>query len=298
MGSGPTWCVWLSLVGLLGTPASAQEVSEHRPVFSPDGDRVVFMRQGPGTAGDWELFITDRSSEEPRRLTRSPGWDGYAVFSPDGSTIVFDRSTDGGDGAKQPHVMVIESGETRALGSWEGWLSVSDWSDEHGLLAFWERDGQRDLYLLDAEGSVIRRLTTTPELSEHDAHFSPSGDWIVFASGPAAGEGPTTLELMTSAGTERRVLVESQGRVYGAAWAPDAETIGYTDAPDGENGDVFTVVPASGCVDRLTEDPAWDHQPVWDPKGGRILFTSYRSGSERLYWLDIATRAVEPWRLP
>ena len=298
MGKGLKLCAWVVVGGLFGSSASGQEVNEHRPVISPDGERVVFMLQGPETDGDWELFVADRSGKELRRLTRSPGWDGYAVFSPDGSRLAFDRSTDGGDGAKQPHILALESGATHPLGSYEGWLSVSDWSPEHGLLAFWELHGQRDLYLLDESGVVQRRLTSTEELSEHDAHFSPDGQWIVMASGPAEGDGPTTLELITATGSDRTILVESQGRIYGAAWSPDGAAISFTDAPDGDNGDVFLIDVATRRVDRLTDDPAWDHMPVWGPVGESILFTSYRSGLERVYLLDVATRGTKPWRVP
>jgi Tol biopolymer transport system component len=287
----------LVLFGVISTPADGQEVSEHRPVLSPDGTRVVFMGRSPETDGDWELFIAGVNGAPARRLTHSPGWDGYAVFSPDGTSVAFDRSTEGTDDSKQPHVLTLDSGHVRMLGPFEGWLSVNDWSDDHGLLAFWERDGQRDLYLLDSAGRLVRQLTDTPEVSEHDAHFSPDGRWIVFASGPANGDGVTRLELIEPTGLERRVLAESPGRIYGGAWDPTGRKVAFTDAPDGENGDVYVVDVPTKRVTRLTEDPAWDHMPVWNATGERILFTSYRSGSERMYWLDLAAGSVLLWEV-
>ena len=288
--------LFIGALSVTSAQAEAQEINEHRPVISPDGQVVVFMRQSDGTGGDWELFRTDASGRHVDRLTDSEGWDGYAVFSPDGERLVFDRGSKDGD-AKQPYFLELATGEVRPLGTYEGWLSVSDWSEESGLLAFWERDGQRDLYLLDPQGGVVRPLTDTPALSEHDAHFSPDGAWIVLASGPADGEGKTSLDVMRSSGADRTTLVQSPDRIYGAAWSPGGDQIAFTDSPDGENGDVFLVEVADGRVERLTEDPAWDHMPVWGPDGDRLLFTSYRSGTERMYWLDLESRAVVHWKV-
>lgn len=275
--------------------AASQEVSEHRPVYSPDGTTVVFMRQSAATEGDWELFIADAAGTSARRLTDHVGWDGYAVFSPMGDRFIFDRSTDGGQGNKQPHVLQLPSGRVSPLGSYDGWLSVSDWSAEHGLLAFWERDGQRDLFLLDARGVVARRLTDTPETSEHDAHFAPDGHAIVFASEAADGAGGSRLEVMSTGGGGRRVLVESVGRIYGAAWSPDGARIAFTDAPDDDDADVFLIDVSSGQRDHLIDHPSWDHQPVWNAAGDALLFSSYRSGTERIYRLDLASSAVGLW---
>lgn len=283
---------------LLGGPAQAlvaQDTNEHRPVYSPSGHHVVFMLQSDATDGDWELFISDPTGAHARRLTHHSGWDGYAVISPDGEALVFDRGLSGNDN-KQPHLLRTASGEVSALGNYDGWLSFSGWSAKHGLLGFWEKDGQRDLYLFDERGAVRQRLTNTPNQSEHDAHFSPDGDHIVFASGPADGDGPTTLELIDASGGDRRVLVRSEGRIYGASWSPDGTRIGYTDAPDGENGDVFVLHATTGEVERITVDPAWDHMPVWSPDGTTLLFSSYRSGTERIYAMPLDSRAIRPWR--
>lgn len=287
-------------VGLLAVAgAGAEERNEHRPVYSPDGTRVVFMSSSEETGGDWELYVVDSDGRRPRRLTTHSGWDGYAVWAPDGASILFDRSLTGGLEDKVPFLLELGSGEERRLGSWEGWLSVSDWSAAGRLLAFWERDGQRDLYLLTPDGAIARRLTDTTDVSEHDAHFSSDGWRIAFASGPAAGggDGRTAIEVIDLATGDRKTLRTSPGRLYGVAWSPDGAKIAFTDAPEGgdDDADIFVLELDGGAITRLTDDPAWDHMPAWAPDGRTLLFTSYRSGAERIYALDLESGSIRPF---
>ena len=235
----------------------------------------------------------DSDGRNLKRLTNHKGWDGYAVWSPDGSRIVFDRGDVDGK-KKRPFILNLESGELRALGDYEGWLSISDWSsDGNTLLGFHETGGQRDLVLVDLDGSVTKRLTNTPGHSEHDAHFSPNDTQVAFANGPVNGSG-TSLEMLVLATDQRGIVHTSEGRIYGLSWSPAGTMIAYTDSPGGSEDDaeVFLVTPGTSIVTQLTDDPAWDHMPVWHPDGRMLLFTSYRSGEERIYSLDPASHHV------
>lgn len=278
---------------LLGTPIAAEEHNQHRPVFSPDGNRMIFMLNSPETNGDWELFLVNTDGSSLKRLTNRTGWDGYAVWSPDGSHIVFDRETGPDNPAKQPVMMDLKNGATNPLGIYPGWLSINDWYGDT-LLAFWEKDGQRDLYLLDMNGGIVNQLTDTPNISEHDAHFSPDGKTVAFASGPSENtsgdNSETRLETLQLDTAVRTMLRKSAGRLYGIDWSPDGKQIAYTDAPGGQDddADVFVYDFASKVTTACTQNSAWDHMPVWapnsiSPDSISIVFTSYRTGEERLY---------------
>lgn len=273
-------------IGLALVAAASMGVAEttvHRPVISPDGERIVFMMQSEETGGDWELFAMRLDGRDQQRLTHHVGWDGYAVWSPSGDALVFDRGVD--NDSKRPHRIDLDSLEVAAFGPVrEGWLAVNDWNAS-GLLAFWERDGQRDLFLLNEDGSSQRQLTDTPRVSEHDAHFSPDGRLAAFASGASSGEGRTRLETLDLQHGNRRTRHESAGRIYGIDWSPDGTRIAFTDAPGGgdDDADVFVLELATGTIDPVTDDPAWDHMPEWTADGEALLFTSYRDGTEALY---------------
>ncbi len=66
-----------------------------------------------------------------------------------------------------------------------------------------DRDGTADLYLMDADGGNVRRLTSTPE-TERGPDWSPDGAAILFS---VDGEGRSELSLVNADGSELRGLV-------------------------------------------------------------------------------------------
>jgi Tol biopolymer transport system component len=283
----------LALVGmplLLTTLHSVAALNEHRPVCSPDGSRMIYMLKSEQTKGDWELYMLKFDSQVISRLTNHKGWDGYAVWSPDGTKIVYDREDAPGE-PNRPWIMDIEGRTRKPLGSHEGWLSVSDWSIDNRILGFHELNGQRDLVTLDQNGDVIEQITDTDKYSEHDAHFSPDGKQIAYANGSIEG-GNTTLELIDLESGNKTTLRSSVGRIYGVSWSPDGEKIAFVDAPDGndDDADIYVYTAADQNFKQVTDDPSWDHMPVFCNDSKILIFTSDRSGEERIYRVDTEPR--------
>lgn len=274
---------WLGLsVGELANAAA----SEHRPVCSPDGSRLVYMLKSERTKNDWELYQLTFSSQNRKRLTAHKGWDGYAVWSPDSRNIIFDRE-DEPDGQKQPWIMNLEDFTSKPLGPFEGWLSISDWSKDNSLLGFHELAEQRDLVLLDLDGNIVKKITNTVDQSEHDAHFSPDGTKVAYANGLLDGS-ETSLEIIELESGNKTILRTSIGRIYGLSWSPGGDKIAFVDAPGGENddADIFIYDITEQSFQQVTDDPAWDHMPVYCKDDHTLFFTSYRSGEERIYQVN------------
>lgn len=85
--------------------------SDRRPVWSPDGQYIVFMRQFDD--GNWELFRVQVADDSVLQLTNNPAQDGLPTISPDGRWVAFasDRS-----------------------GTWEIWLIGLDGNGEQPLM--------------------------------------------------------------------------------------------------------------------------------------------------------------------
>jgi Tol biopolymer transport system component len=116
------------------------------PSFSPDGAQIVFESHD-GT--DYEIYVADIETGKTQQLTDSPGGDGWPVWSPDGSAIAFSSERD--DCAFVP-------------------------DDEECWETGEPRDYYRDIWLMDPDGSNVRRVST--ELAQFVA-WSPDGRYLL-----------------------------------------------------------------------------------------------------------------------
>lgn len=260
--------------------------NEHRPMCSADGSKMIFMMQTERTKDDWELYMLDFESQTRSRLTTHRGWDGYAVWSPDGNSIIFEREVSV-DKPKRPWIMELDGRTSKPLGRYEGRVSVSDWSSDNRLLGFQELNGQRDLVMLNLAGNIVEKLTETPDYSEHDARFSPDGRKIAYANGEL-GVSKTSLEVLNLDDDSKTVLRTSIGRIYGISWSPDGDKIAFADSPGGDDddADIFIYTIEDQSFKQVTDDPAWDHMPMFCENSQTLFFTSYRSGEEKIYQLN------------
>jgi Tol biopolymer transport system component len=260
--------------------------NEQRPVCSADGTKMIFMMQTERTENDWELYLLDFESQTRSRLTSHRGWDGYAVWSPDGSSIIFDREVSP-DKPKRPWIMELDGRTSKPLGRYAGRVSVTDWSDDNRLLGFQQLNGQSELVMLNRSGKIIANITETTDHNEHDAHFSPDGQKIVFANRALQG-GETSLEVIDLNDGNRTVLRTSSGRIYGVSWSPEGDKIAFVDTParTDDEADIFIYTIADQSFKQVTEEPSIDHMPMFCQNSHTLYFTSFRSGAERIYRID------------
>lgn len=104
------------------------------PMFSPDGERIVFMSRRE--ARDWDIFSVNADGSDLQRLTESPADEGLPTWSPDGRAIAF-ASNRGGEWAIW--AMTSEGSDQQKLfdieGSPDGFVSSSQdasrgWAEE------------------------------------------------------------------------------------------------------------------------------------------------------------------------
>ena len=152
-----------------------------RPAWSPDGRRIAF-------SGTRDLFVVPVPSGRRVRLTHSAeSWRSNVTpaYSPDGRTIAFARSTD----AFNSDIFLMRAGggglrrltTSRGSHDTQGEESMPAWSPDGRTIVFVSnRDGNFELYRIDADGRNERRLTTTPRLDEESPRFSRDGASLLF----------------------------------------------------------------------------------------------------------------------
>jgi dipeptidyl aminopeptidase/acylaminoacyl peptidase len=124
------------------------------------------------------------------------------------------------------------------------------------------RDGDMEIYSMNADGSDVRRLTNRPG-PDGGPWFSPDGTQIVFRGRPISDakeladyqsllkEGlwrPTTLEIfvMNRDGSNLRQITKLGGANFAPAWHPDGKRIMFASNvkdPKGRDFDIFMDQP-------------------------------------------------------
>jgi Tol biopolymer transport system component len=172
------------------------------------------------------------------------------------------------------------------------WAVACGGGEEPRLVFDSERDGDDDIYLMNADGSAVQQLTNEPG-RDYEPDASPDSKRIVFASQRASGDS-AQLHLMDVDGSNvRRLTFSADGttnRILDdyAEWSPDGSRIAFqrTIIPEEGKGsaDIWLIDPETQAETPLTATPdVWDSTPTFTVDGDAVIFESNRSGSFELY---------------
>ena len=132
-----------------------------------------------------------------------------------------------------------------------------------GRIAFTsDRDGNREIYVMNPDGTGQTRLTSNPAEDAFPA-WSPDGSKIAFASDR---DGNEEVYVMNADGSEPRRLTYNPTFDGWPAWSPDGSKIAFTSYRD--SPEIYVMGADGSNQTRLTRNSAWDEYPVWSPRGG------------------------------
>ena len=178
------------------------------------------------------------------------------------------------DGSYDLWLAKADGSDPTQLTSSGGFEGFGLWSPDGTQIAFTgstAADGPGDVYVVNADGSALQRVTDTEGQHEQPSGWSPDGRRLLYTVPNADGEFGT-IHVMNADGTGDEVLVEDEDAAYGD-WSPDGSAIVYA-ALDDERLIVVRMMDADGG-NRRTISPASllaATEPSWSPDGSRIAF--------------------------
>jgi Tol biopolymer transport system component len=200
-------------------------------------------------------------------------------------TLVFESDR---EGRPKIYTIALETGTITRLTSGPGWRDEKPvWSPDGRQIAFVStREGNYDIYVMQADGTGVRRLTDHAAI-EHDPSWAPDGRSIIF-TGERDGRGELYRVWLDSARVDR--ITSGFNRAIMPAVSPDGAQVAYA----GQTIRWFqihtTPIAGSDAGAQLTSgDPAC--RPAWSPDGRTLAYVVGENPS-RIGALDLASRQV------
>ena len=240
-----------------------------QPGPDPGPGRIIFTRSGNSQVDIYGMDVTGHNLQQ---LTTSNAFDDWGAWSPDTFKIVFmsNRVPDSTH-AVHYHIFTMNSD-----GSSESQLTFEDsadsfnpaWSPDGTRIVFAStRDGNREIYIMDPNGSNVVRLTNNSAADEQPA-WSPDGSKIAFVSDR---DGNTEIYLMNADGSGQVNVTNDPGKDVLPTWSPDGTKIAFQS--DRETNFAVWVMNADGSnPTRLTSPSSPNGAPSWSPDGTRIAY--------------------------
>ena len=230
-----------------------------------------------------EVYVVDYDGANEQRITNSRDLNSNPTWASDARGIAY--SAYRRNGAPDIVLSLIYTGVLQNLtkGRFRDGAYLPAFSPDGKQVAFTATaDGAsaQDIYVMNADGSNSRRITTHPDIDTTPT-WSPSGTQMAFVSDRT---GRPQIYIMNADGSGVRRLPIPEAEADHPTWAPAPfNEIAYY-ARTGSGYDIKIHELATGQTRQLTFSEGSNESPSYSPSGRHLAFTSSRgSGLYQVY---------------
>ena len=230
------------------------------PKFSPTTDKIVYATYFPSN-DNYDIFIMNSDGSGQKNITNTPSYEKYPQFSPDGSFIIYQAWQKGkmeiffSSILDENNVNLTRNPQSHDIISHGNAISP----DGQKIVFTSERDGNRNIYLMNTDGTDQTQLTL------HTAHdyepiFSPDGMTIVFTS---ERDGNREIYIMNNEGLNLENLSNNPADDWNPRYYPDNRKIIFQSLRDGpKNWEIYMMNTDGKRQNNLTNHPRTDYSFV------------------------------------
>jgi len=283
--------------------------------FSKDGTRLIFQR-APKADGCDQIYAMKTNGSEMKVLSNGKGKTTCSYFTPDNKSIIYATTFLASEACpprpdmSRGYVWSLYPGFDIVKANLDGsgikkLTSTPRYDAEatirpDGTIVFTSlRDGDLDIYRMDANGGNVRRLTT--DLGYDGGPFwSYDGKQIVFRAFHPETEQeksdylallkedlirPSKLDIwvMDENGNNKRRVTNNGKANFAPFFFPSGKRIVFSsnmDDPRGRNFDIYAINLDGTGLERITFNETFDGFPMFSPDGKKMVFASNRSAAK------------------
>ncbi|WP_295623866.1 biopolymer transporter Tol [uncultured Nitrosomonas sp.] len=256
-GTGKTTCAWVHPAQEKVLFSSTHEDAQAKAKMVAEIER---RKSGEQKSYAWDydefydIYETDFSGGNIRNLTKTLGYDAEASWSPDGKLIAF-------------------ASNRRAYSD--------ELSNEEAALFKTNPASMIDIYIMNADGSNVKRLTHT-ESYDGGPFFSPDGKRIVWRRFSDSGR-EAEIFTMNIDGSDQKQITHLNVMSWAPFYHPSGKYIIFATNLHGHRNFELYIVDVDGQKEpvRVTDKEGFDGLPVFTPDGNHITWTSDRTPEKK-----------------
>jgi len=223
-----------------------------------------------------EIYIADYDGANQRRITVSRQLNANPAWSPDARALAYTTWRPNPDILVSFIYQGVLQNPTKGTGT--NYLPI--YSPDGTRIAFMSgRDGNSEIYVMNVDGSNVRRLTNHPA-SDATPTWSPSSAQIAFTSDRS---GPPQIYVMGADGSNVRRLSGDESYADRATWSPPPFNEIAFSARTGSGFDIKIYDIAAGQTRQITFGEGSNESPAYSPNGRHLAFTSTRAGGTQVF---------------